>query len=279
MKDIWSKNKVKIVTTSVVLFCLILLIVFANSSKEVNNTIQKEYKTIMQTIKDNVKIYRVVSNIELTEDKMKEIYENYSEDDKEIKIWFFDNDTNAKNLESYNVAEIKKENGEYKIHRYGEETEEEKAIRLEKERIAKEEEEKKKEEERLKKEAEEKARKEEEEKNFKTSCKEYTFEELARNPDKIKGSKVKLMGKVIQTMYGTLGVNLRVNITKKGSYSTYYTDTIYVTYYPKEGEDKILEDDIITIWGTSYGDTSYTSTIGATITLPYISAKYITINE
>ena len=58
----------------------------------------------------------------------------------------------------------------------------------------------------------------------------------------------------------------------------YYTDTIYVVYYPEEGEDKILEDDIITIWGTSQGDYTYTSTIGASVTLPLIFAEYVSID-
>ena len=43
---------------------------------------------------------------------------------------------------------------------------------------------------------EEKAKKES---DFKNECKKYTFEELARNPEKIKGKKVKLTGQVIQT--------------------------------------------------------------------------------
>lgn len=133
-------------------------------------------------------------------------------------------------------------------------------------------------EENAKKEAEEKA-KAEEEQNFKASCNTYTFEQMARNPDNFKGTNVKLTGEVIQALYGTNSVDLRVNITKKGNYSTYYTDTIYVTYKTAPGEDKILEDDIITIYGTSMGDYSYTSTMGAKITLPLISAKYITINN
>ena len=72
-------------------------------------------------------------------------------------------------------------------------------------------------------------------------------------------------------------VSLRVNITEYGTYSTYYKDTIYVTYIPEDGEDKILEDDIITIWGTSEGDYSYTSVMGSTITLPHIYAEYLEI--
>lgn len=135
------------------------------------------------------------------------------------------------------------------------------------------------EEEKLKKEAEEKAKKEQEEKDFKSSCNTYTYEQIARNPEKFKGTNVKLTGEVIQVITGSYSTNLRVNITKTGTYSTYYTDTIYVVYYPESGEDKILEDDIITIYGTSQGDCSYTSVLGATITLPNINAKYITIEE
>ena len=126
---------------------------------------------------------------------------------------------------------------------------------------------------------EEKAKKEQEEKTFKESCQTYTFEQMARNPDNFKGTNVKVTGEVVQALYGDTSVDLRVNITKKGTYSTYYDDTIYVVYYLESGEDKILEDDIITIYGTSQGDYSYTSTMGAKITLPLISAKYITINQ
>lgn len=101
---------------------------------------------------------------------------------------------------------------------------------------------------------------------------------MARNLDKFKGTNVKLTGEVIQVLYSSYSVNLRVNITKTGTYSTYYTDTIYVTYYPSNGEDKILEDDIITIYGSSLGDYTYTSILGSSVTLPHILAEYVTIN-
>ena len=136
------------------------------------------------------------------------------------------------------------------------ETEEEKQARLEQERI----------------------QKEQEEQEFKASCQTYTYEQMARNPENFKGTNIKVAGEVIQALYGSEGVDLRVNITKEGEYTTYYTDTIYVVYYPEEGEDKILEGDIITIYGTSQGDYTYTSTLGAPVTLPLIYGKYIEIN-
>lgn len=159
------------------------------------------------------------------------------------------------------------------------ETEEEKQARLQKEAKEK-----------AQKEAEEKARKEkeekerkakakQEEKNFKAKCKTYTYQQIARNPEKFKGTNVKLTGEVVQALYGDDSVDLRVNITKQGTYYISYTDTVYVTYDTEEGEDKILEDDIITIYGTSLGEYSYTSTVGVPITLPLIDGKYITIND
>lgn len=148
------------------------------------------------------------------------------------------------------------------------ETEEEKEARLKKEAKEK-----------AQREAEEKARKEKEEKDFKAKCKTYTYQQIARNPEKFKGTNVKLTGKVMQALYGDDSVDLRVNITKQGTYYISYTDTVYVTYDIEEGEDKILEDDIITIYGTSLGDYTYTSTMGAPITLPLIDGKYITINN
>lgn len=146
------------------------------------------------------------------------------------------------------------------------ETDEEKAKRLEEERIAKE-----------KAEAAEKARKKKEEENFKNQSEVLTFEQLARNPDKIKGKKVKLTGEVVQVLQGTSSVDLRINITKE-DYG-YYTDTIYALYIPKDGEDKILEGDNITIWGIAQGDYSYTSVIGSKVTLPFINVNYIQINS
>lgn len=135
------------------------------------------------------------------------------------------------------------------------ETEEEKAQRLEQERIAK----------------------EQEETEFKEQCEEYTYEELARNPDKIKGKKVKLTGEVIQTLQGNSSVDLRINITK--SEYDFYTDTIYGVYVPEEGEDKILENDIVTIWGVAQGDYLYSSVLGSIVNLPLISINYIEIQK
>ncbi len=124
---------------------------------------------------------------------------------------------------------------------------------------------------------EEKQKKQEEERTFKAECIQHTYEELARNPDKIKGQKVKLTGKVIQVVQGTVSTNMRINITKS-NYGI-YTDTIYGAYVPSADEDRILEDDIITIWGIARGEYSYKSTMGIPVTLPLININYVEINK
>lgn len=117
---------------------------------------------------------------------------------------------------------------------------------------------------------------------FTESCTTIDFDTLSRNPDKYKGNNYKFTGEVIQVSesWGDT-VNLRINVTKK-SYEyldgEYWEDTIYATVEIPEGEDRILEDDIITIWGTCDGLYSYTSILGSSVSLPKIDIKYYQIN-
>lgn len=67
---------------------------------------------------------------------------------------------------------------------------------------------------------------------------------------------------------------MRVNVTQ-GKYS--WDDTLYVTYTPKDGESRILEDDIITIYGEMQPLKTYTTVMGASVSIPAIDAKYIEI--
>lgn len=110
---------------------------------------------------------------------------------------------------------------------------------------------------------------------FKENCELYTYEQLARNPEKIKGQNVKVTGKVNYIINNGDNTEFLVDITKKGTNATYYTDRIYVTYKRKSGEDKILEDDIITIYGVAQGEKSVVAELNL---LPYINAKYIEFN-
>ena len=233
---------------------------------EFGNETVLNYKVYGSRLQNNSKekIDKIITDEFITNEELRKIYEEREKENgsyDSYKIWVFSNEENAKSSNNYEIAEIKKENDNIVVTNIAEE----------KRKAERETEEKRKQE-------EEKARKQQEEAEFKASCQTYTFEQMARNPESFKGTNVKVIGEVIQVLYGTYSVELRVNITKEGTYTTYYTDTIYVVYNPEEGEDKILEGDIITIYGTSQGEYSYTSTMGVQVTLPLIYGKYIEIN-
>jgi hypothetical protein len=104
-----------------------------------------------------------------------------------------------------------------------------------------------------------------------------SYEGLARNPDSVKDSYVSVTGQVIQVQQSSSELTLRVSITKD-SYGI-WSDPVLVTYTLPAGADNILEKDIVTVYGQSVGDYTYTSVLGASVTVPAISAKYIDIES
>ncbi len=106
------------------------------------------------------------------------------------------------------------------------------------------------------------------ESEYKAACKAVSFEEIARDKEALKGEKVTFEGEVIQASSGLY----RMNVTK----TTYgYTDTIIIDIDENSLSEKILEDDIITIWGESTGQYTYKSVLGAEITVPRIRVIYV----
>ena len=110
-------------------------------------------------------------------------------------------------------------------------------------------------------------------KEYITKCTAYTYKEIARDPDKYIGTYGKYTGEVVQVLEDGDDIQMRVNITK----GYFYTDTIFVFYTKKAGESRILEDDIVTIYGMNMGTISYETVMGATVTIPSVYASYIDI--
>ena len=97
----------------------------------------------------------------------------------------------------------------------------------------------------------------------------YTYDQLARNPDTYMGQKIKISGKVLQAE--TSGTTCYARIAMNSSYDT----VIFVTYDASLLGYRLLEDDQVTVYGTSYGVYSYEAVSGATITIPWIHADII----
>lgn len=108
------------------------------------------------------------------------------------------------------------------------------------------------------------------------SCYSATYDELARNPEAYKNKHIHVRGKVAQIISENgLNVLIRINITS--SEYDFWTDDVVITYTRQSAnESRILEGDIIDVYGVYEGIESYKSAIGdSSFNVPQISAKYI----
>lgn len=110
------------------------------------------------------------------------------------------------------------------------------------------------------------------------SCSAILYKDIARNPNNYIGQKATFKGKVIQVQESGKRVVLRVNVTQ-GEYGL-WEDTIYVDYQRKtDTESRVLEEDIITLYGEIKGIKDYTAVFGNQISIPHLIAEYIDINN
>ena len=98
---------------------------------------------------------------------------------------------------------------------------------------------------------------------------DYTYDQLARNPDSYKEKKVLIKGKVLQAETSDTVCYARVAMNSD------YNTVIFVTYDSSLLGYRLLEDDIITVYGIAQGVYSYEAVSGATITIPWINADII----
>lgn len=114
--------------------------------------------------------------------------------------------------------------------------------------------------------AEKEAKEKEERQGYETGI---TFNQLARTPDDYIGKKVKFTGEVIQVIEGVGIVQLRIAVNSD------YDKVVFVEYSSSIVKSRILDDDIITIYGMSLGLYTYKSSLGSSITVPAISVDKI----
>ena len=111
---------------------------------------------------------------------------------------------------------------------------------------------------------------------YKSNCRTVNYTDVARNPNNYIGESVVFKGKVVQIQENGNNVMLRVNVTE-GEYGI-WDDTLYIEYKRKsENESRILEDDIITVYGKMNGIKNYQAVMGNQISIPYLLAEYIDV--
>jgi uncharacterized membrane protein YcgQ (UPF0703/DUF1980 family) len=119
--------------------------------------------------------------------------------------------------------------------------------------------------------AEAKRKAEAEAKGYETGI---TFNQLARNPDSYEGKKVKFRGGVLQVNELDTEIQLRLSASST-SYGWSSDEVVYVYFDKSLISGRILDDDVITIYGVAKGLYSYETVLGSTVTLPLIQADKV----
>lgn len=114
------------------------------------------------------------------------------------------------------------------------------------------------------------------EEEYKAECVYVSYEDIARNPDNYKGTFAVFSGQVAQVQESGNNVVIRLNVTR-GAYGI-WEDTVYIEYTKAQNESRILEEDIITVYGQLNGIKTYTAVLGNSISIPHLKAKYVEIN-
>lgn len=100
-----------------------------------------------------------------------------------------------------------------------------------------------------------------------------SYENLARNPDTYMLEKVKFNGRIIQVIKGEDVSQFRFAIDDD------YDQVILIEISEDQlSNNRLLEDDNITIRGVSYGEYTYSSTIGGEITVPAVVVDSFELN-
>ncbi|EPN3647546.1 hypothetical protein ACTX12_001224 [Enterococcus faecium] len=92
-----------------------------------------------------------------------------------------------------------------------------------------------------------------------------TYDTLTRTPDKHIGNKVTLSGEIVQVIEGDDASQYRMAVDQD------YDKMVLIEVPTDQLSSRILENDLITIYGTSQGTIDYESTIGGTNTVPAIT--------
>lgn len=111
------------------------------------------------------------------------------------------------------------------------------------------------------------------------SCESFSYKDIARQPDSFIGKRAQFKGQVVQVQegYGD-SVVMRVDVTK-GDYGL-WDDTIYVEYERNApDEPRVLEDDIVILYGELNGIKTYTTVLGSSLSIPQMKVKYISLQE
>lgn len=113
---------------------------------------------------------------------------------------------------------------------------------------------------------------EKQEASFKASCEKPTYENLMRTPETYDNHSISMTGKVMQVQDDVFLVQV-----SQDEYGL-WDDIVMVDDLRNDSSVHILEDDIITFYGSYQGTTKYETVMGDSKTVPLVYAGYIDLN-
>jgi hypothetical protein len=106
--------------------------------------------------------------------------------------------------------------------------------------------------------------------DYKASSVTIPYNQLEKNPERHKGTRVRYQGQIFQIQEEGYGGWMLLSVTNEGY--GFWDDNIYVEY---DGTIDSAEDDIVTVYGRVRGTFSYETQIGGETFVPHVRAKYI----
>jgi hypothetical protein len=111
---------------------------------------------------------------------------------------------------------------------------------------------------------------------FKATAVDLPYDELARNTEKYKGTRVHCVGDVVQVIENP--PVLRINVAKqKPDKIILNPEIVWVTR--KDSAGRVLENDTVEIWGTVKGPRTYQTILGQSMTVPEIESHYLVVTK
>ena len=110
---------------------------------------------------------------------------------------------------------------------------------------------------------------------YKATCQAYDYREIARYPPQYADKAAYFCGEVFQVLEDGDTVNLIVNVTDS---EWGWEDAVFVNYTRQsDDEPRVLEEDIVEIWGDLEELFTYEAVLGNSQSVPQITARYLNI--
>ena len=108
-----------------------------------------------------------------------------------------------------------------------------------------------------------------------TSYPRGDYKNILRTPSKYQDENISIYGRVLQV--GESGFIWTSKYLRVGTAG--YDNVFYVDYSDVDMDFNVIEDDYITVYGVCTGTTTYTSLLGASITIPSMKAEKIVMGQ